>query len=137
MKGYWNGLPAEITPVTYEIGPHNIDAALWWSKRLEGKRRQGLRITQDGTSFIIDNEYGDGHYKVTIGKGSPTHGHKSVNNPININPIDSMFIKRGVNIKALQQEQNEYYAWVKNTDAEAYNKMVNAHVLKEHGKNKK
>lgn len=125
MQGFWNGLPAEITPVTYEIGPHDIDTALWWSKRLEGKRRQGLQIEQDGTSFIIDNEYGD---------GSPTHGHKSVHNPTDIKVIDYKFMKRGVNIKAMKQEQNKYYEWVKGTDAEAYSKMVNSHVVKEHGK---
>lgn len=134
MKGFWNGLPAEITPVTYEIGPHNIDTALWWSKRLEGKRRQGLKVEQDGESFIIDNEYGDGYYKATIGKGSPAHGHKSVHNPIEVREISYSFLNRGVNIKALQQEQNKYYEWVKETDAEAYTKMVNAHVLKTHGK---
>ncbi len=134
MQGFWNGLPAEITPITYEIGPHNIDTALWWSKRLEGTRRQGLKIEQGEQSFIIDNEHGDGYYKVTIGKGSPTHGHKSVHNPIEVREISYSFLNRGVNIKVLQQEQNKYYEWVKGTDAEAYSKMVNAHVVKEHGK---
>jgi hypothetical protein len=134
MKGFWNGLPAEITPVTYEIGPHTIDAALWWSKRLEGKRRQGLKVEQDGNIFFIDNEYGDGYYKVTTGKGMPEYGHKSAHNPINIYYKSFVLTKRKVALKSLQKEQQSYFDWVKNTDAEAYTKMVNAHVVKEHGK---
>lgn len=78
MKGYWNGEPATFVGVEYEVKEPEVNT--WWQAQYVGEIRQGIEITYGGESWIIDNEHGDGFYKVTRGMGSPRCPHKSVSN---------------------------------------------------------
>ncbi|MGG5486288.1 hypothetical protein [Gaetbulibacter sp. PBL-D1] len=78
MKGYWNGEPATFVGVLYQVQEPEIKT--WWQAQYVGTMRQGIEVTYGGETWIIDNKYGDGFYKVTQGMGSPNCAHKSVSN---------------------------------------------------------
>lgn len=75
MKTYWNGLHCQADKVTVVVGKSLRPT--WWCADLEGKERQAIKITQDGTSFYIDDDV-DGWLKITEGKGSFMYAHKSL-----------------------------------------------------------
>lgn len=109
-KGFWNGEPtATFVGVTYEVT--EPEKPTWWSKQFVGQRRQGIQITYEGHTWIIDNEHGDGYYKVTKGEGSPWCSHKSVSNPINVIEITDDQINKMVDGEGLAKEskaQDDY-----------------------------
>ena len=86
MQGYWNGeYKAQFRGITYEVT--QSEGEFHWQNMHIGERRQGLLILFHNQKWIIDNQYGDGFYKLTIGEGSFQCGHKSVSNPKNIEAI--------------------------------------------------
>jgi hypothetical protein len=108
MKGYWNGEPATFIGVTYEVT--KSEGELHWQNLHVGSRRQGIQITYQGETWIIDNENGDGYYKVTKGYGSPRCGHKSIFNSINIVIIEDLSIITiynhiGLKLESLAQDE--------------------------------
>ncbi len=121
MKGYWDGEDATFKGVTYEVTEAK-EGELWWQNQFIGQRRQGLEITYGDQTWIIDNEHGDGFYKVTYGKGSPQCGHKSVSNPINIEYINNDDIRQIVNVVALKKESEENRKWAKKVDPVTFEK---------------
>lgn len=78
MKGYWNGEPAEFKGIEYEVKEPKVPT--YWYARFVGEKRQGIEVRYQGDSFIIDNQHGDGFYKLTRGMGSPRCAHKSLSN---------------------------------------------------------
>lgn len=121
MQGFWNGEPATFRGVTYEL----VEAPqpLWWQNCHVGQRRQGLEMTQGSETWIIDNEYGDGYYKVTIGMGSPRCGHKSVHNPINVEPIPDTDIRTVYDAEGLAIEATEHDDWMREKNPEEFERM--------------
>lgn len=86
IKGFWNYTePVTFTGITYEV-TFDKEHPLYWQNAFAGQRRQALQVVaREGTeTFIIDNENGQGYYKIMSGKGSPGFGHKSIFNPANI-----------------------------------------------------
>lgn len=69
-SGWWNGLPAQITCCIIEVIA-TPEKPMLWHNAFAGQTRQVVEVSQDGTSFIIDNQHGDGFYKVNTGMGSP------------------------------------------------------------------
>jgi len=120
MVGYWNGEEAEIKGVTYEVT--EAEGKMWWQNQFIGQRRQGIEITYQKKKWIIDNEYGDGFYKVIYGMGSPRVGHKSISNPIKIKHIKDNDINQIVDAVGLKEEQEENRKWAKEVDPEGFKK---------------
>lgn len=77
LKGFWNGEPCIFYPIEYTVKESNVISH--WFNRFVGQKRQGLKVEYDGGNFFIDNQHGDGYYKLTKGKGSVKCGHKSIN----------------------------------------------------------
>lgn len=70
----WNGEPCVARHVEVIVGTSPVET--WWCASLKGTRRKAIEISQGGYSFFIDNEDGSGLMKVTLGRGSPSYGHK-------------------------------------------------------------
>lgn len=77
LKGFWNGEHAATFTACIVKPIKNDKAPMHWYNVFAGEERQGIEITYGGEKWIIDNETGDGYYKVTTGMGSPSCGHKS------------------------------------------------------------
>ena len=121
MKGYWNGEHATFRGVTYEVTEAK-EGKLWWQNQFIGQRRQGIEITYRGETWIIDNEHGDGHEKVTRGMGSPRCSHKSISNPINIKYINDSEINNTVDVEAYNKEYHANREWCKKIDPVQFKK---------------
>ncbi|MFA6058934.1 MAG: hypothetical protein WC756_12100 [Taibaiella sp.] len=120
--GFWNGVRnIEFTCVTYEVT--KADGEVHWQNMFVGQRRQGVFIRTPDDVWIIDNEHGDGIYKVTTGLGSPRCGHKSVVNPINVIPIpeEQWFTK--YNVECMRAENDQHDEWIKENYPEQYKKL--------------
>lgn len=111
MKGYWNGEDATFKGVTYEVT--EPDVPTWWQGQYVGQRRHGIEVTYGGSVWIIDNEHGDGFYKVTRGMGSPRCPHKSIHNPINVEHLDDSKINMILDIEGIKVEQEAHREWMK------------------------
>ncbi len=122
QKGFWNGeQTATFVGVEYEVT--QSDGKLHWQNMHVGKRRQGIQITQGGKTWIIDNEHGDGYYKVTDGQGSPRCGHKSVFNPINVVEIPDSNILRNYDAVGIKSENEAHDAFIKETDPDEHKRL--------------
>ena len=119
MKGYWNGEHATFRGVTYEVTEAK-EGKLCWQNQFIGQRRQGIEITYGDSTWIIDNEHGDGHEKVTRGMGSPRCSHKSISNPINVEYIDDSKINDTVDVEGYNKEFNANREWASKADPEAF-----------------
>ena len=123
QKGFWNGEDtATFVGVTYEVT--KSDGELHWQNMFIGKRRQGVQITYEGSTWIIDNEHGDGFYKVTFGQGSPRCGHKSIFNPINIVEIPDNEINVEYDIEGLKSESEAHDKFMEEKNPEEFKRMV-------------
>ena len=123
QNGYWNGEPtATFVGVTYEVTKIE-DTPLSWLNSHVGKRRQGIQITYSGQTWIIDNEHGDGYYKVTKGFGSPRCGHKSVTNPINVTEIPDCDINTFYNYPAMRAENEAHDKYIEQINPEEFKRL--------------
>lgn len=122
QKGFWNGEPALFTGVIYEVTASNNPTH--WQNRHVGKRRQGIFVHYKRQTFMIDNEHGDGYYKVTKGMGSPARGHHSVENPTNMLHIQDKHINTFYDTAALKKEVEELDQWTKENHPEVYEKII-------------
>jgi hypothetical protein len=80
LKGYWNGEPTATFTACIIKPKENTEKPMYWYNVFSGKERQAIEITYAGQTWIIDNNVGDGYLKVTKGQGSPSYGHKSLDN---------------------------------------------------------
>ena len=74
---YWNGEPARARKVTVIVGEPMRPT--WWCAHLVDTERSAVEVRY-GTQprFFLDNEDGSGWHKVTIGRGSPRWGSRSL-----------------------------------------------------------
>lgn len=80
MKTYWNGEPANCRIVNVQVG--KAAKKTFWFSKLEGTVREAIQVKIKGESFLIDNENGEGWLKVTVGRGGPHYGHKSLDGEV-------------------------------------------------------
>ncbi len=121
-KAYWNGeYTAVITCVLYEVtrssNPNH------WQNMFVGNIRQAVKINYSGQTWYIDNEHGDGYYKVTKGQGSPWCGHKSVDDPIIKEELPEDKWQTIYDTEALKKESLAHDEWMKVNDPENYEKI--------------
>lgn len=121
MKGYWNGSDATFVGVTYEVT--KPEELLWWQNMHIGATRQALMVTQQKSVWLIDNEHGDGYYKVTEGMGGFQCGHKSVINPKNVQHIPDFEINVVFDQEGLEAENEKHDQYIKVIDPEEYNRI--------------
>lgn len=121
MKGLWNGEPAQISVVEYEVT--KSDKPLYWNNLHVGTRRQALQVNQHGQSFLIDNQFGDGYYKVTEGKGMWRSGHKSIEKPINVKPLPDDQCITVYDHEGIKKEETTYEDWQKENYPEEYKRL--------------
>ena len=77
MQTYWNGEPVKARKVKVLVG--DSPKPTWWCAELAGTTRQAVEVdTGYGKPFYIDNIDGSGWAKVTIGRGAPDIGHRSL-----------------------------------------------------------
>jgi len=90
MKGiiyqpvYWNGEPCHARFVDIIVG--KADKETYWYAKHEGQKRKaiqvGLETPKGNVLFLLDNEDGSALEKITVGRGSPPWGHKSIKGEI-------------------------------------------------------
>lgn len=73
---YWNGEKAIARHVRVRVDKDLPPG--WWCAGLEGTIRRAVAVTYGGETFYLDNEDGSGWLKVTVGRGSPGVGHRSL-----------------------------------------------------------
>lgn len=76
VRTYWNGEEATARRVVVVVGPPLRPT--WWCADLFGQRRNAVEVIYGGRSFFLDDDNGDGWYKVTVGRGSPNVFHRSL-----------------------------------------------------------
>lgn len=76
-KTYWNGESASARKVLITVMDDGF-FPLYWAKEFVGQDRLAVEVDYNGNVFYLDDENGQGWYKVTIGKGSPRIGHRSL-----------------------------------------------------------
>lgn len=111
LKGFWNG-EHTATFTACIVKPHfNSEKPMYWHNVFAGEERQGIEITYAGQTWVIDNETGDGYYKVAIGMGSPQCGHKSYSDFdfVRYIPKEEMLIAYSPMAAKIEQDRiNEY-----------------------------
>lgn len=132
MDGYWNGEPAKFVGVIYQVSPPQV--ATWWQAMYIGEERQGIEITYSGETWIIDNEYGDGFFKVTRGMGSPRCPHRSIDAPMKLREIPESEINKILDKIGLEGERLKFDKWLEENYPEQARKSK---ALREAFKNKK
>lgn len=125
LKGEWGGATGPVTFVgmTYEVMP-DIDTPMDWKHVHSHTRRQGLEITANGQTWYIDNQHGDGYYKLTLGMGSPRCGHKSIGNPHDIKYIPDEEIIKVYDERGLSNERRQHARYGKRRDLATYRKLI-------------
>lgn len=77
-RGYWNGEAC----VAYRVVKVRVlpvsEPKMHWQNAFPNEIRQAIEINHDGHVWMIDNNTGQGLYKVTIGQGSPGVGHADI-----------------------------------------------------------
>jgi hypothetical protein len=76
-RTFWNGEPCEARKVRVVVGNSGRFSAPWFSDYI-GQEREAVEVTYGGQTFYLDNEDGSGWGKVTVGHGSPSYGHGSL-----------------------------------------------------------
>lgn len=80
-NGFWNYEPCRVEKVRVIVGPAPSG---WWCHGLTGTERNAVRVDYQGEKFYLDNDAHDDHeagaawLKVTLGRGSPKYGHRSL-----------------------------------------------------------
>lgn len=74
---YWNGERCEARKVLVTVAD-SPEFPQYWAREFVGQKRKAVEVTYGGETFYLDDENGDGWGKVTIGRGSPWCGHKSL-----------------------------------------------------------
>ena len=70
---YWNGEPTPCRRVRVIVG--ESEKPTWWCAGLEGTVRRVVEVSYFEEPFYLDNEEGQGWWKVTAGGGGPDCGH--------------------------------------------------------------
>lgn len=120
-KGFWNGEPATFTVVEYEVT--KSEEPLYWNNLNVGTRRQAIQIKQDEWIWLIDNQFGDGYYKVTAGKGMWTSAHKSITGPINVIYVPENKWITKIDHVGMKKENDAYEEWQKANHPDDYNRL--------------
>lgn len=120
--GYWNGLPAQITCCIIEIIPAP-DKPMMWFNAFAGQERQVVEITQDGTTFIIDNQHGEGFFKVTTGMGSPGYGSSHFEEFRLVQYTEPAFWNRTLDPLQLARERKLIEEYQERTNPEEFKKV--------------
>lgn len=124
LLGYWNGQPtAQFEGITYEV-THVEKTPLHWQNSVVGTRRQGIQIHYEDHKWVIDNEHGEGYYKLTEGKGMWTSGHKTVENPMSVILIPDSDIKKQVNTFGLKREMELHDRWMEEKYPATYKRVL-------------
>ena len=76
MSTYWNGEQCQARKCSVIVGA--VERPTWWCAGMEGTTRKAVRVDYGDQHFYLDDEDGGGWMKVTVGKGSPQWGHKSL-----------------------------------------------------------
>lgn len=79
---FWNGLPIDAMRGTAEVSPAP-DFPEYWASDLVGQRIPVVMVNLDGANAgggisYLDNRESHGWQKITVGRGSPSYGHRNV-----------------------------------------------------------
>jgi hypothetical protein len=118
VKYYWNNEEVSISGVNYLVTQSGTP--LHWQNLHVGSTRQGIKIQYCGTSFVIDNENGDGYRKITKGRGSLQYSHKSVDNPNILSEISDNEIIKEINIINLLKENQSHDEFMEKENPEIF-----------------
>lgn len=82
MPTYWNGEPCEARRVMVRIPEDASFPNAWWKDweghDLTGEVVRAVEVTYGGETFFLADEVGSAWSKVTLGRGSPRFGHRSL-----------------------------------------------------------
>lgn len=134
--GFWNGHEAwyRVMEVTVGREPDAIRESIeknthrkryLWFIPFIGEKRQVIEVNYGGDKFYMDNETGQGLYKVTIGQGSPGCAHASIYPDLSL-PIDHVPPEEWIHFNEGRQLQHELEVnkrW-KKLDPEGYPKFL-------------
>lgn len=130
-QGYWNGEPAQFKVVLYQVLKPKV--ATWWTNSHVGEIRQAIQITYGNQTWIIDNQHGDGYYKVTTGQGSPTCSHKSISDYEIIEDVPEEKWQKEYDHEAIRKENELHDQWMERNHPEEHKRMLALREgLKEH-----
>jgi hypothetical protein len=122
LTGYWNGdKSANFIGVIYKVD--KAPTPTWWQNRVVGTERQGLMITYANQTWLIDNECGDGYYKLTEGLGSWRCGHKSLADYTIVREIPDEEIIMQYNEEKLAEETRLHDEWMEQNYPEDFKKL--------------
>lgn len=121
-NGYWNGEPATYTACVVQI-VRNDASPMHWYNAFVGTYRQAIQISQNGHSFVIDNETGTGQYKVTKGMGSPGCGHADLGPYLFISYIDKQYWHDSVNEDNIRFERTVIDAYQQATSPQEFERL--------------
>lgn len=122
LTGYWNGdKSANFIGVIYKVD--KASTPTWWQNRIVGTERQGLIITYANQTWLIDNECGDGYYKLTEGLGSWRCGHKSLADYTIVKEIPDEEIITQYNEEKLAEESRLHDEWMEQNYPEDFKRL--------------
>lgn len=75
-KTEWNGEPCRARRVLIRVGECPFPRG--WYKSQVGKEMRAVEVTYNDETFYLADYDGSGWHKVTVERGSPRAGHKSV-----------------------------------------------------------
>jgi hypothetical protein len=132
--GYWNGEPAQFKAVLYRV--LEPETKTWWTISHVGEIRQAIQINYGGETWIIDNQHGDGYYKVTAGQGSPRCGHKSITDYEILGDVPEENWQIQYDHEAIKKENEAHDQWMARNHPEDHKKLMALREgLKEHQRN--
>lgn len=121
--GYWNGTRSVEFEVLAVVILPVADKPAHWQNSLAGTIRQVLRISDGQESWMIDNETGEGYYKITDGHGSFRCGHSSVENCKILGPVPREEWKTEVNQEQRDAEYIAHRKFIKERYPEIYERL--------------
>ncbi len=76
---YWNGEPCEAFPVWVTIADDERFSRYWPRMLgLVGQRWKAVEVHYNDDIFYLDDNDGEGWFKVTQGRGSPSYHHRNL-----------------------------------------------------------
>lgn len=122
LTGYWNGdKSATFIGVIYKVD--KAPTPTWWQNRVVGTERQGLVITYANQTWLIDNECGDGYYKLTQGFGMWQCGHKSLADYTIVKEVPDEEIITEYNSEKLAEESQLHDEWMEQNYPEDFKRL--------------
>jgi hypothetical protein len=117
-KVNWNYLPATARVVYVMI--HEVEKPPFhWQNAFVGERRQAIEVTQDGYSFMIDNNDGMGWAKLLRGGGPDSDSkHLLACTILEECPQNQIILKQI--IERTREYNEQYHVWFKKKDPTAY-----------------